>query len=371
MTLSRGSRLGPYEVVALIGKGGMGEVYQVRDMRLGRSVAIKVLSTEFTSDLDRVKRFEREARMLAALNHPHIATIHGVEDAEGVVALVMELVDGETLADQIARAPVPVATALKLAGQVADALDAAHEKGIVHRDLKPSNIKITSTGVVKVLDFGLAKDGAGGVPPLDEANGASDAGRMTAVATIEETLPGRLLGTPAYMSPEQARGYIVDKRADIWAFGCVLFEMLTGRSPFLRSTITDTIAAVLEHEPDWAALPDDTPAGVLRLLAQVSREGPAPASSRSRRLGACHRADRSRAITRETAGNGSPGSRLLPVLHSAVCCSSAATHQSRLRPHRRSASTYLRPLRSPNPANSRCRPTAVIWSSRALATIGS
>ena len=266
MALSLGSRIGPYEVVALIGKGGMGEVYSARDGRLGRLVAIKVLSQEFTSDASRVQRFEREARVLAAMNHPHIATIHGVEDAQGISALVMELVDGDTLADQILRGPIPVVTALSLASQIAGALDSAHESGIIHRDLKPSNIKVTPAGTVKVLDFGLAKGGETDRRGPDDASGVSDASRLTAIATLDETLPGVLLGTAAYMSPEQARGHAVDKRTDIWAFGCVLFEMLTGRSAFGRSTVSDTIAAVLEHDPDWTAIPGNTPPGVVRIL---------------------------------------------------------------------------------------------------------
>jgi Tol biopolymer transport system component/tRNA A-37 threonylcarbamoyl transferase component Bud32 len=271
MALTPGSLIGHYEVVALIGKGGMGEVYRARDSRLGRHVAIKVLSHEFTSDPARVQRFEREARVLAAVNHPHIATIHGVEDGEGLSALVMELVDGETLADQIVRGPIPVLAALALAAQIADALDAAHERAIVHRDLKPSNIKVTSAGVVKVLDFGLAK---GGQPDADGADAISDASRVTHIAAIDETVPGMLLGTAAYMSPEQARGQAVDKRTDIWAFGCVLFEMLTGRSPFGRRTVPDTIAAVIEHEPDWSTLPDSVPAGVARALRSCLEKDP-------------------------------------------------------------------------------------------------
>jgi len=263
MGLRPGSHFGRYEVVALIGKGGMGEVYSARDARLGRQVAIKILSREFTSDPDRVQRFEREARVLASVNHPHIATIHGVEDAEDMTALVMELVDGETLADRIVRGALPVPAALALAGQIAAALDAAHERGIIHRDLKPSNVKVTSAGTIKVLDFGLAKDT---VSRPGQTGGTPDVAAATGLATIDETVPGVLLGTAAYMSPEQARGQVVDKRTDIWAFGCVLFEMLTGRSPFTRATVPDTMAAVLEHEPDWAAIPDSTPEPVMRAL---------------------------------------------------------------------------------------------------------
>jgi Tol biopolymer transport system component len=271
MGLRPGSHFGRYEVVALIGKGGMGEVYSARDARLGRQVAIKILSREFTSDPDRVQRFEREARVLAAVNHPHIATIHGVEDAEDMSALVMELVDGETLADRIVRGALPVPAALALAGQIADALDTAHERGIIHRDLKPSNVKVTSAGTIKVLDFGLAKDT---VSRPGQTGGTPDVAGVTGLATIDETVPGVLLGTAAYMSPEQARGQVVDKRTDIWAFGCVLFEMLTGRSPFARATVPDTMAAVLEHEPDWAAIPGSTPESVMRALRACLEKDP-------------------------------------------------------------------------------------------------
>jgi len=272
MALPQGTRFGPYEVVELIGKGGMGEVYRARDSRLGRQVAIKILSREFTADPDRVQRFEREARVLAAVNHPHIATIHGVEDVEDMSALVMELVDGETLADRIVRGALPVPTALVLAGQIADALDAAHERGIIHRDLKPSNVKVTSAGTIKVLDFGLAKSDT-----VSRPGGAAAAPDMASVAgltTIGETVPGVVLGTAAYMSPEQARGQAVDKRTDIWAFGCVLFEMLTARSPFARATMPDTMAAVLEREPDWAAVPGSTPEPVIRALRACLEKDP-------------------------------------------------------------------------------------------------
>ena len=272
MGLRPGSRIGHYEVVALIGKGGMGEVYSARDARLGRHVALKILPPEFTADPDRVQRFEREARVLAAVNHPHIATIHGIEDAEDTSALVMELVDGETLADRIARGALPVPTAVALAGQISDALDAAHERGIIHRDLKPSNVKVTSAGTVKVLDFGLAKSDPDSRPGA--ADGTHGTAGATGLTTIGETGPGVLLGTAAYMSPEQARGHAVDKRTDIWAFGCVLFEMLTGRSPFARATVPDTMAAVLEHEPDWASIPKSTPQPVMRVLRACLEKDP-------------------------------------------------------------------------------------------------
>src|SRR5687767_2250574 len=256
MALAPGTRIGVYQIEFRIGAGGMGEVYRARDTKLRRDVAIKILPRVFTSDPDRLMRFEREARMLATLNHPHIGAIYGLEDADGMLALVLELVDGETVANRIARGPLPVKDALTLARQIADALDAAHEKGIVHRDLKPANIKITSEGTVKVLDFGLAK--AAGAATADHT--------QSPTATAGGTREGVILGTAAYMSPEQARGLKVDKRTDIWAFGCVLYEMLTGRLPFAGHTVSDTIAAILEREPDWKALPDGTPASIRRVL---------------------------------------------------------------------------------------------------------
>jgi Tol biopolymer transport system component len=269
MTLASGTRVGPYEILSALGAGGMGEVYRARDPRLGREVAIKVLPEAFTSDPERLARFEREARALAALNHPHIAAIHGLEDSGGVPALVMELVPGPTLAERIAdarhvrKAGLPIADAVRIAVQIAEALDAAHEKGIIHRDLKPANIKVTTDGTVKVLDFGLAK-----LAP--DADGAAAAPTITAVGTRD----GQIVGTTAYMSPEQARGHAVDKRTDIWAFGCVLYEMLTGRAPFARETTTDTLAAVVDREPDWTALPEETPAAVARLAAQCLKKDP-------------------------------------------------------------------------------------------------
>ena len=247
MGLASGTRLGPYEIVSPIGAGGMGEVYRARDTRLGRDVAIKVLPTAAALDPDRLARFDREARLLASLNHPHIATLHGIEDVDGVRALVLELVEGDTLADIIARGPVPVREALRLAGQIADALDAAHAKGVIHRDLKPANIKVTPERQIKVLDFGLAKAFA----PSELDADLSQLPTVTSAGTRE----GLVIGTAAYMSPEQARGQAIDKRTDIWAFGCVLYEMLTGRRAFAGGTMSDTIAAILQREPDWSALP--------------------------------------------------------------------------------------------------------------------
>ena len=248
-----GRQVGSYQVISLLGVGGMGEVYEARDTKLGRTVAIKVLPAEFIHDPERLARFQREAKMLASLNHPNIATIFGLEQFDGVHYLVMELVPGQTLAERITKGALPLEEALKLAGQIAEALEAAHEKGVIHRDLKPANVKVTPEGRVKVLDFGLAKTFRDdGEPDLSQA------------PTISEE--GRILGTPAYMSPEQARGLSVDKRTDIWAFGCVSFEMLTGRTPFAGQTTSDMLAAVLEREPDWSRLPEALPANIRRLL---------------------------------------------------------------------------------------------------------
>ncbi len=242
-----GKTLGHYRVTGPLGKGGMGEVYRARDEKLGRDVAIKVLPEEFAKDPDRVARFQREAKLLASLNHPNIAAIYGLEDSEQITFLVMELVEGETLDGRIRRGPIPVEESLKLALQVAEALEAAHEKGVIHRDLKPANIKVTPDGKVKVLDFGLAKAFAGeqAAPNLSNSPTLSD------MATMQ----GVILGTAAYMSPEQARGKPVDKRADIWAFGVVLYEMLTGKQLFGGETVSDTLATVLKEEPDFEKIP--------------------------------------------------------------------------------------------------------------------
>ena len=249
-----GQRIGVYSITALLGRGGMGEVYRARDTRLGREVAIKVLPPALTAHPDRLARFEREARVLASLNHPCIGMLYGLEESGGHRALVLELVEGDTLAERLAHGPIPLKQALTWARQIADALDAAHEKGIVHRDLKPANIKITPQDMVKVLDFGLARTYATG----------SDAGvTSTPTITIEA---GLIVGTAAYMSPEQARGQAVDKRADVWAFGSVLYELLTGRLAFAGATVPDTLAAVLHQDPDWTALPADLPPSITTLL---------------------------------------------------------------------------------------------------------
>src|SRR6201988_1394751 len=251
MPISTGSRLGSYELLAQIGAGGMGEVYQAHDTKLGRDVAIKVLPEAFAHDADCLSRFQREAKMLAALNHSNIATIYGLEQSNGTSYLVMELVSGETLADRVKReGAVPVEEALKIAIQIAEALEAAHEKGIIHRDLKPANVKVTPEGKVKVLDFGLAKAFAS-----DTATDLSNSPTLSMAATMH----GVIFGTAAYMSPEQARGKAVDKRADIWAFGCVLYELLCGWPAFEGEDITEILAAVVKTEPDWTALPAATP----------------------------------------------------------------------------------------------------------------
>jgi Tol biopolymer transport system component len=253
MLLPPGTRLGAFEIVGELGAGGMGQVYRARDLKLGREVAIKILSDAVRTDLDRLARFEREARALAALNHPNVASIYGLAEQDGITALILELVEGETLAVRLQRGPQPLREAIAIARQIAQALQAAHEQGIVHRDLKPANINVTPSGIVKVLDFGLART------VKTDVSGAS-------TVTIDHTQAGVIVGTPAYMSPEQARGQTVDTRTDVWAFGCVLFEMLTGTQPFSGPTISDSIAAILGREPDWTRLPGTTPPAVRRLL---------------------------------------------------------------------------------------------------------
>ena len=255
--LTAGVRVGPYDIVALLGAGAMGEVYRARDTKLNRTVALKVLPERFALDPDRVARFTREAQLLGSLNHPNIAAVHGLEESNGAQALVLELIDGPTLADRIAGGLIPVQEALTIARQIADALEAAHEKGIIHRDLKPANIKIASNGVVKVLDFGLAKV-SDGAPESDLS------GLPTLTATA---LGGRpIIGTPAYMSPEQARALPLDRRTDIWSFGCVLYEMLTGRAPFTGDTISETLVAICDSKPDLTVLPAASPPPIRRLL---------------------------------------------------------------------------------------------------------
>jgi eukaryotic-like serine/threonine-protein kinase len=263
--LSTGQMLGAYEIRGSLGAGGMGEVYRARDTKLGREVAIKILPTAFAIDPDRLARFEREPRVLASLNHPHIAAIYGVEETADTRALILELVEGPTLADRLGTGALPVPEAVAIARQIADALDAAHEKGIVHRDLKPANIKVTQNGIVKVLDFGLAK-----VRESFDDRESLDSPTRIALDTRANTL----LGTAPYMSPEQARGQPVDKRTDIWAFGCVLYEMLTGRAAFSGATTSDTIASVLQRDPDWAQLPASTPDQLRRLVHRCLQKDP-------------------------------------------------------------------------------------------------
>ena len=260
MALNSGTRIGAFEITGLLGSGGMGEVYRARDTTLGREVAIKVLPEAFALDPNRLARFEREAQLLASLNHHNIGTIYGVHDGpadggRGSRALVLELVEGPTLADRLLHGAMPFEDARAIARQIADALDAAHERSIVHRDLKPSNIKVRPDGTVKVLDFGIAKATASVSGLLD-----------TVTLTAHGLSGGVMLGTPGYMSPEQARGHDVDKRSDIWAFGCVLFAMLTGRKPFDGDTLSDVIAATLTNDPDWTALPNDLPESIGRVL---------------------------------------------------------------------------------------------------------
>jgi len=260
MPLQAGSRLGAYEIVGPLGAGGMGEVYRARDTRLHRDVAIKVLPDRLAADPDRLARFEREAQVLASLNHPHIAHIHGFEDWTTTRALVMELVEGDTIADRLARGAVPVDEAIRIARQLADALDAAHERGIIHRDLKPANVKVTPDGTVKVLDFGLAK-------ALEPAGGdAMNSPTMTSPALMSRA--GVILGTAAYMSPEQAKGAVVDKRADVWAFGCVFYEMLAGERVFEGDSITEMLAAVMRDPVRLERLPPATPPAIARLIAR-------------------------------------------------------------------------------------------------------
>ena len=260
MALEKGEKLGLYEILSPIGAGGMGEVYRARDAKLDRVVAIKVLPDAMTRDPERVARFEREAKLLASLNHPNIATIHGFDDANGKRFLAMEYVEGETLAQRLQSGAFAVEDALDIAKQMAEALEAAHEKGVIHRDLKPANVMIRPDGSVKVLDFGLAK-------AMAEGSGTTDQDpRDSPTITANYTRPGVILGTAAYMSPEQARGRPLDKRTDIWSFGCVLYECLGGSRPFSGETSTDMIARILERDPDWNTLPPSTPASVRTLL---------------------------------------------------------------------------------------------------------
>jgi serine/threonine protein kinase/Tol biopolymer transport system component len=259
MTLSIGTRLGPYEIQAALGAGGMGEVYRGRDTKLNRDVALKILPELFAADRDRLARFKREAQVLASLNHPHIGAIYGLEEWQGAPALVLELVEGPTLADRIARGAMPLEEALSIARQITEALEAAHAQGIVHRDLKPANIKLRPDGAVKVLDFGLAK-------ALEPAPSGADVSESPTITSPAVTQMGVILGTARYMSPEQAKGRVADKRSDIWAFGCMLFEMLTGHRAFAGEDVAGTLAFVLTKEPAWNSLPPETPPSIRRVL---------------------------------------------------------------------------------------------------------
>ena len=303
MTIGPGSRIGPYEVTSLLGEGGMGKVWRAHHAALKRDDALKVLPDDLASDPDRLARFQREAQVLASLNHPNIAHVYGLEQADGVQALVMELVEGTTLADRLAHGPLPLDDALPIARQIAEALDTAHEQGIVHRDLKPANVKLRPDGTVKVLDFGLAKltgpDDPGSVGGVRRH--LSNSPTLTSPALM--TRVGVILGTAAYMSPEQARGRPVDKRTDVWAFGCVLFEMLSGRRVFDGDDVTDTLASVVKTEPAWSALPATTPPAIRRLLERCLRKDPA----RRLRDIADARLDIDEALT-EPTGTGRAGS---------------------------------------------------------------
>ena len=302
MALTPGTRFGPYEITAQIGAGGMGEVYRAIDTNLKRAVAMKVLPVSVAGDSERLARFQREAELLAALNHPNIASIYGLEKSGPATALVMELVEGPTLAEVIARGAIPIADALPLARQIADALDAAHGQGIIHRDLKPANIKVRADGTVKVLDFGLAKT-------LAPDGASATAGNFTESPTITSpamTRVGMILGTAAYMSPEQAKGRVVDKRSDVWAFGVVLYEMLTGQRPFKGDDVADTLASVLTRQPDWTMLPAAIPPLLLRLIRRCLEK------DRTRRL--ADMADARLDIEDALSGSdmGAPAGRSIP-----------------------------------------------------------
>ena len=260
MSLAPGTSIGHYDVTSLLGEGGMGQVWQATDTQLNRQVALKILPDAFAADPDRLARFKREAQILASLNHPNIAAIYGIEEAEGTRALVLELVEGPTLADRIAKGPIPLDEALPIAKQIAEALEAAHEQGVIHRDLKPANVKVKDDGTVKVLDFGLAKAFQ---PDASDPNLSMS---PTISLTAAATQMGMVIGTAAYMAPEQAKGKVVDKRADVWAFGAVLFEMLTGAKPFPGADVSDTLATVLKFDPDWDLLPARTPESLRRLM---------------------------------------------------------------------------------------------------------
>ena len=265
MGLAPGTKIGHYDVTSLLGEGGMGQVWQATDTQLGRQVALKILPDAFAADPDRLARFKREAQILASLNHPNIAAIYGIEEGGGTRALVLELVEGPTLADRIAKGPTRLDEALPIAKQIAEALEAAHEAGVIHRDLKPANIKVREDGTVKVLDFGLAK----ALDPNPDRD-PSQSPTLTAAATQM----GVIMGTAAYMSPEQAKGKPVDKRADVWAFGCVLYEVLTGRRAFEGEDISEVMVGVIKSEPQWDALPTELPPALVTYLRRCLQKDP-------------------------------------------------------------------------------------------------
>ena len=321
MPLERGTRLGPYEIESVLGAGGMGEVYRARDTRLKRDVAIKILPAAFAQDPDRIARLQREAEVLATLNHPNIGAVYGFEESAAATGIVLELVEGPTLADRIVHGALPIDEALAIAKQIADALDAAHDKNIIHRDLKPANVKVTPGGKVKVLDFGLAK-----MADAEPARGSSLS--MSPTLAVQATSAGLILGTAGYMSPEQARGKAVDRRTDIWSFGCVLYEMLTGRQVFeTGETVSDAVAAILTKEPDWSALPAGLPRADSQTAATMSREGSRSSPPSHRRRADRDRRCDERARPIETAGAGraiSSWMRLVPWAVAAIALGVAA-----------------------------------------------
>src|SRR5262245_48902887 len=295
-TLQSGSRIGNYDVLAPLGAGGMGEVYRARDAKLGREVALKVISSKFIGDPDRLSRFQREARVLAALNHPNVAQIYGLEESGTVPCLVLELVEGETLSDRLKRGPIPFEEAIEISRQITEGLEAAHEGGILHRDLKPANVKLTRDGKVKVLDFGLAKI-------FESGDSETDLSRSPTLLS-GVTQPNVLLGTLAYMSPEQVRGKVADERSDVWSFGCLLYELLTGKPAFAGDTVADTIGAITKSEPNWSLLPAAASPHILRLLRRCLQK------DRARRLH--HIADARIEIEEATSSSADP------IDHSAV-----------------------------------------------------
>jgi serine/threonine-protein kinase len=376
LALVPGARLGPYEIVAALGAGGMGAVYRARDTKLNREVALKVLPDLFAHDADRLARFKREAQVLASLNHPNIAIIHGFEEANGVQALVLELVEGPTLADRIAQRAIPVDEALPIAKQIAEALEAAHEQGIVQRDLKPANIKVRPDGTVKVLDFGLAKALD---PELARGAPSSVTNSPTLTSPIMMTRVGMLLGTVAYMSPEQAVGKAADKRSDIWAFGVVLLEMLTRRPVFGGETVSVVLAAVLKDEPDWTRLPANTPSAIRRLLRRCLEK------DRTRRLASAADAqleinDALTAPTGDAAGASFPARRLptwrrallptLTLLTGALLTGTMVWQAGRPEPPRVTRTTMTLPVAAPLTLDGLTRDVAIAADGSQVVYVG-